>query len=345
MPNCSFARNLSKALLELHSPGPYADFPTRLFASLRLCFDCDFYSFNEWTDKNVERIEIYPNWDVSLKLFKDYLSKHPSIDATYRKRLKSAVKVSDFVSLTQWRETRLNNEFLRLRTQKYQLTFVSAEQLPKLAVSLNRARADFTEEERSLLTLLRPHLIQAYRESRLFSYLNEAAGISNDGFIVVDQAWRIRYVNARGLRLMKDFFGSEPLTALPVRVGAWLQEKTRSRSASAPSIPDLTVGSDDRSLMIQTVGNAEGTEFRLLLRETVHQLDARPLQSLGLTNREAEVLLWLSQGKSNSEIAIILTTKVRTIAKHLERVFAKLMVENRTAAAHAAMEVLQVVRS
>jgi DNA-binding CsgD family transcriptional regulator len=70
-------------------------------------------------------------------------------------------------------------------------------------------------------------------------------------------------------------------------------------------------------------------------------LDARPLQRLGLTCREAEVLLWLSQGKSNSEIAIILTAKVRTIAKHLERVFAKLMVENRTAAAHAAMEVLR----
>lgn len=341
MSNCSVARNLSKALFELHSPGPYADFPTRLFTSLRLCFACDFYSFNEWTDKNVERIEIYPNWDLSLKLFKDYLSKRPSIDAIYRKRLKSAVKVSDFVSLTQWRQNRLQNEFLRLRNQKYQLTFVSAEQLPKLAVSLNRARADFTAEERSLLNLLRPHLIQAYRESRLFSYLNQAAGISNDGFIVVDRAWRIRYVNGRGLVLMKDFFGSEPLTALPDRVGAWLQEKTRSRSAGEPSVSDLTVGSDHRALTIQTVGNAEGTEFRLLLRETVRQLDARPLQSLGLTSREAEVLLWLSQGKSNSEIAIILTTKVRTIAKHLERVFAKLMVENRTAAAHTAMEVLR----
>ena len=341
MPNCSVARNLSKALLELHSPGPQADFPTRLFASLRICFACDFYSFNEWTDKNVERIEIYPNWDVSLKLFKDHLSKHPSIDAIYRKRLKSAVKVSDFVSLTQWRQTRLHNEFLRLRDQKYQLTFISAEQLPKLAVSLNRAHADFTEEERSLLNLLRPHVIQAYRESRLFSYLNQAGGISNDGFIVVDRAWRIRYLNARGLVLMKDFFGSEPLTALPARVSAWLKEKTRSRSAGEPSVPDLTVGSDHRSLTIQTVGNVEETEFRMVLRETARQLDARPLQSLGLTSREAEVLLWLSQGKSNSEIAIILTTKVRTIAKHLERVFAKLMVENRTAAAYAAMEVLR----
>ena len=341
MLTSSVARNLSKALLELHSAGPHTDFPARLFATLRLCFNCDFFTFNEWTDKNVERIEIYPNWDSSLKLFKDYLSEHSSIEASYRRRLKSAVKVSDFITLTQWRRTRLSDEFLRLRNQSYQLTFVSAEQLPKLAVSLNRASPDFTEEDRSLLNLLRPHLVQAYRESLLFSYLNQAAGISNDGFIVVDRALRIRYANPRGLVLLKDFFGEEPVDALPTRISAWLREKTQSRSAAELSGPDLIIGSDHRSLTIQTVGNGEETEYRLLLRETVRRLDARPLQSLGLTSREAEVLLWLSEGKSNSEIAIILTAKVRTIAKHLERVFAKLMVENRTAAAHAAMEVLR----
>jgi DNA-binding CsgD family transcriptional regulator len=341
MLSCSVARNLSRALLELHNPGPNIDFPTRLFASLRLCFACDFYSFNEWTDKNVERIEIYPNWDVSLKMFKDTLSEHPSIEAIYQKRLKSAVKVSDFVSLTQWRQNRLYNEFVQLRKQDYQLTFISAEQLPKLAVGLNRATRDFSEEERFLLNLLRPHLVQAYRESRLFSYLNEAAGISSDGFIVVDRAWRIRYVNARGLKQLKDYFGEQPGSALPARVSNWLQQKVRPRSAGELPVPDLTVGSDHRSLTVQTVASGDGTEYRLLLRETVQQLDARPLQSLGLTTREAEVLLWLSQGKSNSEIAIILTTKVRTIAKHLERVFAKLMVENRTAAAHTALEVLR----
>jgi DNA-binding CsgD family transcriptional regulator len=276
-----------------------------------------------------------------LKLFKDYLSEHPSINTIYQRRLKSAVKVSDFVSLTQWRQARLYNELFRVRSQNYQLTFVSAEQLPKLAVSLNRTGTAFSEEERTLLNLLRPHFLQAYRESRLFSYLNQAAEISNDGFIVVDRAWRIRYVNARGLVLLRDFFGQEPGNSLPARIGTWLQEKTRSRSATESPVPDLIVGSDHRSLTIQTVANGEGSEYRLLLRETVRQLDARPLQSLGLTNREAEVLLWLSQGKSNSEIAIILTTKVRTIAKHLERVFAKLMVENRTAAAHTAMEVLR----
>ena len=81
----------------------------------------------------------------------------------------------------------------------------------------------------------------------------------------------------------------------------------------------------------------DASHYRLLVRETMQTLATEPLQKLGLTRREAEVLFWASQGKSNGEIAIILAAKVRTIAKHLERVFAKLMVENRTAAAHAAL--------
>jgi DNA-binding NarL/FixJ family response regulator len=52
-----------------------------------------------------------------------------------------------------------------------------------------------------------------------------------------------------------------------------------------------------------------------------------------LTTREAEVLHLLAHGKSNSEIARILKVKSSTVGKHLERVYPKLGVENRTAAA------------
>lgn len=52
----------------------------------------------------------------------------------------------------------------------------------------------------------------------------------------------------------------------------------------------------------------------------------------GLTDREAEVLYWIAQGKTNREIAEILAMSPRTVSKHLEAVFRKLGVENRTAA-------------
>ena len=68
---------------------------------------------------------------------------------------------------------------------------------------------------------------------------------------------------------------------------------------------------------------------------------AEPLEKkLGLTPREAEVLLWVAQGKRNGEIAQILGTGESNVKKHLEHIFEKLGVENRGAAALAAIEAL-----
>ena len=60
-----------------------------------------------------------------------------------------------------------------------------------------------------------------------------------------------------------------------------------------------------------------------------------------LTSREAEVLSWLSKGKTNRDIAQILGLSPRTIDKHLEQIYAKLGVENRTAAAAMAVKTSQ----
>ena len=45
------------------------------------------------------------------------------------------------------------------------------------------------------------------------------------------------------------------------------------------------------------------------------------------------MLAWLSKGKTNRDIAQILGLSPRTVDKHLEQIYAKLGVENRTAAA------------
>lgn len=67
---------------------------------------------------------------------------------------------------------------------------------------------------------------------------------------------------------------------------------------------------------------------------------AKPLESLGLTPREAEVLLWVAQGKSNGDIATILGCAENTVKVHLARIFEKLGFENRNAAALSALELL-----
>lgn len=63
--------------------------------------------------------------------------------------------------------------------------------------------------------------------------------------------------------------------------------------------------------------------------------------SLGLTQREAEVLLWVSHGKSSGDISELLAISPRTVQKHLEHVYEKLGVETRSAAAAMAIRVIQ----
>lgn len=65
-----------------------------------------------------------------------------------------------------------------------------------------------------------------------------------------------------------------------------------------------------------------------------------PLLQLGLTPRVAEVLLWVAQGKTNSDIATILGISESTVKKHMLEVFDKLGVETRSAATLRALEAL-----
>ena len=64
------------------------------------------------------------------------------------------------------------------------------------------------------------------------------------------------------------------------------------------------------------------------------------VEKLGLTDREAETLLWVAQGKSNADIATILGNSEKTVKKTMGHIFEKLGLESRTAAALRAVEIL-----
>lgn len=81
-----------------------------------------------------------------------------------------------------------------------------------------------------------------------------------------------------------------------------------------------------------------------LLRLTHLRSDDQATEALrkrfNLTAREADVLLWIANGKTNREIGQILEMSPRTVNKHLEQIFRKQGVENRTSAAAAAIRCL-----
>ena len=75
-----------------------------------------------------------------------------------------------------------------------------------------------------------------------------------------------------------------------------------------------------------------------LLRPTLSRLYSRTRGLSTLTPREAEVLRWIAGGKSDAQIGAILGVSPRTVHKHLQNLYAKLGVENRTAAAMRALK-------
>ena len=72
-----------------------------------------------------------------------------------------------------------------------------------------------------------------------------------------------------------------------------------------------------------------------------HEGPQKLQDTLNLTKRESEVLYWLAQGKTNKDIAEILEIGARTVDKHLEQMFPKLGVENRTSAAGVAIRTME----
>ena len=84
----------------------------------------------------------------------------------------------------------------------------------------------------------------------------------------------------------------------------------------------------------------DGTILLRITDSAVGTGEQRLAAAFGISLREAEVLLWLTHGKSNKEIAEILVLSPRTINKHLEQIFEKLGIENRTAAATMSVRVL-----
>ena len=88
-------------------------------------------------------------------------------------------------------------------------------------------------------------------------------------------------------------------------------------------------------------GSTDGTgtgDWLIVMREISEDAVVEAISlSFKLTARQAEVLYWVVKGKINRDIGDILGASPATVKKHLERIYAKLGVETRTAAAGMAM--------
>jgi DNA-binding NarL/FixJ family response regulator len=180
-----------------------------------------------------------------------------------------------------------------------------------------------------MLARIRVHLANA----RLTQSARAALDVSGRFLLAVNRAGKIMWSTPQAQKLLADHFaagGSEEMV-LPEPLREWLEQSqkgkagTKAQAASFPEYPELK---------LYYIGNAGPNEFLLrLAKDSSAGLPAEFSSELGLTTREGEVLSWLSKGKTNRDIAQILGLSPRTVDKHLEQIYAKLGVENRTAAA------------
>ena len=152
--------------------------------------------------------------------------------------------------------------------------------------------------------------------------------------LITNNHGEILFATRQTRQLLCTFFVQSSDSVVPNEILIWLVEGDASR-------PLLVRHPDKGELEVHNFPLSPSGNLSLMRLEQ-RQVDRGPkaLLTLGLTAREAEVLYWITEGKTNPEIAIILDASPDTVKKHAANLYAKLGVPTRTSAARCALSVL-----
>lgn len=216
-----------------------------------------------------------------------------------------------------------------------------------VGIALHRARADFSERNRLLLDLLRPHLVQAHANAEAVTQMGLDATLlqqimteMKQGVVILTRDGLVRLMTAQARVWLRQYFDWSVRSAnyLPDTLERWRKRQdvllTGADDAPLPRRP-MVVERDGTRLIVRYL--CEGDQCLLHLEERTTAVIRAALEPLGLTRRQIEVLHWVTLGKTNADVGAILGLSSRTVQKHLDHIFKKLGVETRVAAATLAM--------
>ena len=330
-------------LHELYAVPHLEGFQTHVLSALPRLFPVDTISYNE-VNQSAKRNEVrrWPALPSEYEpVFLRHMGDHPLIAHYHKTRDGRALRISDFLSSRQFHRVALYNEYFRPLRIEYQMALTLPAPLPLVVgMALGRSGRDFSQRETQLLNMLRPHLVQAYRNAESVTRMQEEHALMRRtldelsyGIVVLSRDARLRLANAQAVRMLTTYCGgsSQRGARLPEVLERWVRHQVAAtQSLGSPRLP-LVMERGGRNLVVRLVGGAD--DRLLLLEEQTIALDPRALLSLGLTRREAEVMTRIVQGKTNAEIATVLGMSPYTVIKHLQHIFDKLGVRTRTAAA------------
>lgn len=196
---------------------------------------------------------------------------------------------------------------------------VPGELLARIRVHLANAR--MAHSARTALDAFGRFLLAASHTGHVLWYTPQAAKLLGDAFTNFDR---------------EDY-------VLPQDVQAWLHQCAAAQRGAEPVSFNLKARNSSLGMRLLYIAQIGPDEYLLRLLQGEIDDDRTLLkQKLTVTEREAEVLLWIARGKSNRDIAEILDLSPRTVNKHLEQIYAKLGVENRTSAAALAVRTIGI---
>jgi CheY-like chemotaxis protein/DNA-binding CsgD family transcriptional regulator len=156
--------------------------------------------------------------------------------------------------------------------------------------------------------------------------------------LAIDSTGSITWLTPGGKSWLNEFIQKHLLTGktevdseLPKPLLEWFKQHIKVTNKSVGESFESHRLGVDFSAKITPCQNTG--EYLLVMEKHSDEWDLESVKnSLGLTFREAEILMWISRGKTNKEVGIILGSSPRTINKHLEHIFEKLGVVTRAAA-------------
>jgi DNA-binding CsgD family transcriptional regulator len=313
-------------LRDLDDPLP---FPPKLVAGLRTLIAADQVSYSELNP--AERVSMLQVWHVAEggdmlfqgdgasdeELFWPLRHTHPL--CSYRTASgdwTTARKVSDFVSLREFRRTPIYDALYRGEIDHWLDVGLAPEPARTRVFIFTRfERDDFDERDRLVAALLQPHLARRAEEAEAALHAAESLASIENG--ASDEVQRLVLCSATGVIEFASAWSRAVLDRYLEldhgRVPAWVLQRRELRVELGERVLSMRIAKTDN--------------LNLLM------LDERDRRIERLSSRERQVLEQVASGKANEAIALELDIAPGTVAKHLEHAYRKLGVQNRTAAA------------
>ena len=323
--------------------------PRRIFAAVSNCVEADITALDGFGEDTsyAGRLWYDPIDSVTneqLETFAAHTHEHPFFVGMLVDKKSDVMKITDYLSNTQFHRTGIYNEFYKKVGVERQVAF-AMDVAPQLLVTcaLSRTRKDFSERDRALLVHLSPHLIAAFRNTRALDRIKSELAMlrerTKSGLIVVARTGDVRYFNPRAASLLRTYFGHSSESFLPEPLRRYLDSQARIAGRLEYFEPPSPMELQSQTGTLQVlVSFGSNTDDLTVILEEHHEKTVEDFHVSNLTGREAEILFWISKGKTDAVIAKICAISKRTVQKHIENVFIKLGVETRTAAVMVALE-------